>query len=220
MCPVTASARKEARIAQMRVESCACAHPLVSIASAQESMRRIGLRVRVLRTLARSFDISALAALGQVPHLECGEFGGLTTTTGMCGHARKDCAVEQAMLAAISVRVRMPVRARTYKNDMYVCTCARASQDITYDSQILVCNQFCAAGMHARTCACKQRSERVRSIVTHLSEQPWYFSMFFKAISPFIDKNTKEKIEFISAKTPQEMKAHLSRHFDMSRFPE
>lgn len=66
----------------------------------------------------------------------------------------------------------------------------------------------------------EQRSERMRSTLTHVFEQPWYFSMFFQAVSPFIDKNTKEKIEFISAKTHQEMKANLSKHFDMSKFPE
>eukprot|EP00285_Hemiselmis_virescens_P010439 CAMPEP_0173382422 /NCGR_PEP_ID=MMETSP1356-20130122/4925_1 /TAXON_ID=77927 ORGANISM="Hemiselmis virescens, Strain PCC157" /NCGR_SAMPLE_ID=MMETSP1356 /ASSEMBLY_ACC=CAM_ASM_000847 /LENGTH=274 /DNA_ID=CAMNT_0014336751 /DNA_START=56 /DNA_END=877 /DNA_ORIENTATION=+ len=49
---------------------------------------------------------------------------------------------------------------------------------------------------------------------------PWYFHMFFKAISPFIDPETKEKIEFVTAKDTPGIRAELEKHFVMSSFPQ
>ena len=53
---------------------------------------------------------------------------------------------------------------------------------------------------------------------THL--QPWYFRMFFNAISPFIDKATKAKIEFATGSDVAGLQRDLEGHFDMDMFPE
>lgn len=50
--------------------------------------------------------------------------------------------------------------------------------------------------------------------------QPWYFRMFFNAISPFIDKATKAKIEFATGSDVAGLQRDLEAHFDMDTFPE